>query len=74
MGGIGANVVDVIGSACGFPSTGNKVKGKAAEVRVVAEVIRKKVLQGAGAQPLRTYLDRRQWRSGWPYGLFLTFV
>ena len=40
------------------------------------QVTVEEVLQGAGTQSLRTYGegDRRQWRSGWPSGLFLTFV
>ena len=37
VGAIGANGVEVRGSACGFPETGNKAKGKAAEGRAVAE-------------------------------------
>ena len=37
VGAIGANGAEVRGSACGFPETGNKAKGKAAKGRVVAE-------------------------------------
>ena len=37
VGDIGANGAEVIGGTCGFPSTGNKVKGKVSEIRVVAE-------------------------------------
>ena len=37
VGAIGSTVADVRGSACGFPATGNKAKGKADDGRVVAE-------------------------------------
>ena len=37
VGAIGANGADVRGSSYGFPVTGNKVKGKAAEGRVMVE-------------------------------------
>ena len=59
MGAIGDNDIEVRGISCGFPVTGNKFKGKDAEVRVVEEGGGKKLLQGADTQPLQTYLDRR---------------
>ena len=37
VGDIGTNVAEVRWSAFGFPTTGNKVKGKSAEGKVVAE-------------------------------------
>ena len=37
VGSIGANGAEVRGSECVFPDIGNKVKGKAAEVRVMVE-------------------------------------
>ena len=76
VGAISANGAKIRGSAPWFPEAGNKVKVKAAEVRVVAEGGGGKVLQEASTQlffkPIWTR-DRRQWRSGWPYGIFLTF-
>ena len=60
MGDFGANVAEVRGSACGFPTAGHKKKYKAAEGRVMVEGDEKKVLQGAGTHPLRTYMYWRQ--------------
>ena len=37
VGVVGSNGTEVRGSACGFPETGDKVKGKEAEGRFVAE-------------------------------------
>ena len=37
MGAVVTNGAEVRGSACGFPKTGDKVKVKEAEVRVVAK-------------------------------------
>ena len=44
----------------GFLIQIDKVKGKEAEGRVVAEVSRKKLLEEAETQPLQTYLNSRQ--------------
>ena len=60
VGDISKNIAEVRGSECGFPDTGNKVKDKVTEGRVVEEGGDKKLLQGMGTQPLQTYLDRRQ--------------
>ena len=60
MGTFGANVAEVREIACGFPAAGHRKKGKVAEVRVVVAGDRKFFLQGAGTQPLQTYVDRRQ--------------
>ena len=50
MGTISANGAEIRGSAPWFPEAGNKVKVKAAEVRVVAEGGGGKVLQEASTQ------------------------
>ena len=48
MVAIGANGAEMRGSPYGFPDTGNKVKGKAAKGRVVAEGSGKKNTSGSG--------------------------
>ena len=60
MGAAGINGAEVRGSVCGFPAAGRKKTGNTAEGWVLEIGDRKTVLQGAGTQPLRTYVDRGQ--------------
>ena len=53
MGVVGANGSDA-------PGIGDEVEGKRLRDSSRRKVAGNKVLQGAGAQPLQTYLDRRQ--------------
>ena len=55
---------EVRGSACGFPATGNKVKGKAAEGRVVAEVSGKKSPSGRVDTTAPDLLGKKTGNSG----------
>ena len=48
VGSVGANGIEVRGSACWFPLMCDKVKGKSAEVRVVAEGGDKQSNSGSG--------------------------
>ena len=48
VGAVSANGVEVRGSECGFPATGNKVKGKEAEGQVVEEYSGKNCPSGSG--------------------------
>ena len=48
MGDISDNGVEVRGSACDFPTTGNKVKGRAAEGLVVEEGSGENSTSGSG--------------------------
>ena len=61
---ISANGAEVRGSSYGFPATGNKVKDKAAEGRVVAEVGGKKSTSGGGYTTAPDLLGKETGNSG----------
>ena len=60
MDDFGANVADVRGRVCGFPVAVHKKKAKGLNYGSWKQVTAKTFLQGAGTQPLRAYVDRRQ--------------
>ena len=64
VGAIGAYDVEVRGSSCGFPATGNKVKGKDAEGRVVAEGGDRKITSGSGYTTAPDLLGQETGNSG----------
>ena len=76
MGAFSTNGAEVRGCACGFHAAGNREKGKAAEGRVLAagEIKKSSRERGHSRSGNMWTGDRRQWRSGWPYGTFSTFV
>ena len=60
VGVVGANGKEAIGILCGVPYTGDKVEGKILRDGLRRKVSSNKILQGAGTQPLQTYLGMRQ--------------
>ena len=64
VGAIGTNGAEVRGSECGFPVTGNKLKGKAAQGRFVAEGGVKKSTSGSGDTATPYILGQEKGGSG----------
>ena len=64
VGANGDNNVEVRGSSCGFPEIRNKVKGKAAEGRVVVEGGGKKSTSGSGYTTAPDLLGQETVNSG----------
>ena len=64
VGAIGANGAEVRGSSYGFSVTGKKVKGKAAEGRVVAEGGIKQNTSGSGDTTAPDLLEQETGNSG----------
>ena len=61
---IGPNASEVRGSEYGFPVTGNKVKGKDSEVRVVEEGGGKNISSGSGCTTAPDLLGQETVNSG----------
>ena len=76
MGTFGTNDTKVRGIACEFPRKVTQKQAMWCSDRSWWQVMSESVLQGVGNSRSGHMWtgDRRQWRSGWPYGLFLTFV
>ena len=79
MGAFGTNDSEVRGSACGFPVAVHTKTGNPAEGWVLAACDGENSPTGSGGTADSDICGqvtgyRRFWRTGWPYGLFLTFV